>query len=212
MRLPTENLNSKKVQSRIQEFANRSRTNNERTDSVYVLECSKPESKESAIETAEELLKKYSTNSEVMYRDPTKRIRNNTNTRPSSFKEALNSEVNSVEDDPYISYPYWIEYCYKANQIYYIGWSNNVNQRITEHVMNNGALFTKIFTPIKIEEIRWYPSRSAAKEAERKVAHEYLEIGDSRDEYKSIKNFRQKESELGTELCEDEIKKYAYYA
>lgn len=216
MRLPTENPNSKEVQSRVKDFVNKSRTQEGRTDTVYVLECNKPKSKQSAIETAEELLEEYSTNdevnNEVMCRDPTKRIRNNTSTKPSSFKEALDTETNNTQDNAYISYPYWIEYCYKANHIFYVGWSNRVDKRITDHITSNGALFTKIFSPIKIEEIRWYPSKSAAKEAERKVAREYLDIGNSQDEYKSIKKFRQNKSELGAELHEDEIRKYAYYA
>lgn len=216
MRLPIENPNPKEIQSRIKDFANKSRTDKGRKDSVYVLECDKPESKESAIETSKELLEEYSTNNEIKYRDPNKKVGNKTTTKPSSFKEALNSKTKNVRDDPYISYPYWIEYCYKADNIYYVGWSNKVDERISDHVTNDGALFTKIFSPMKIEEIRWYPSKSAAKEAEGKVANEYSDIEqdqreDLQNEYNNIIDFLQHTSELDADIHEDRVRKYAYY-
>lgn len=193
MGLTIKNSNSNEIQLRIKDFVDKSRTNKEKTDSVYVLKCNKPKSKESAIETAKKLLKKYSTNGEAKYRDPNKKKRNNIPTRPSSFKEALDTDTSNMNDNRYISYPYWIEKCYKAEDVFYIGWSNEVEERIIKHVTHEGALFTKIFSPIKIEEIRWYPSKESAKKAEGSVAGEYSDI------------------KSDTDLHKDRIEKYAYY-
>ncbi|GAB7008971.1 GIY-YIG nuclease family protein [Halorubrum trueperi] len=196
MRLPVKNPNTKEVKQRIKEFVEKSHPGDEKSDSVYVLECNKAKSKESTIEAAKELLEEYPNDDEKLYLDPIKERRDNrtsSTSRPNSFEEALDTETKNMKYDPYISYPAWIEYCYNAEDIYYVGWSNKVEERITKHVVNNGSLFTKIFSPIKIEEIRWYPSKADAKKAEGSVAGEYSDIGPD------------------TDLQEDSIGKYAYF-
>lgn len=193
MRLPDKNSNIEQLESKIKDFVDKSRKDKSKTDSVYVLNCKRPNSKEEAIETSRQLLEEYSNNGDIKYRDPNKEVDNNTNTRPDSFKEALNTETSNMKDDLYISYPYWIEKCYEVENIFYVGWSNTVVERITDHITDDGALFTKIFPPVKIEEIRWYPSKKMAKKAEGSVA----------DEYSDIKS--------DTNIYEDKIKKYAYY-
>jgi predicted GIY-YIG superfamily endonuclease len=196
MSLPTEITNLDDTRSKINKIVNKSRGDEEKTDSVYVLMCSKPDSKEAAMETAKPLLEEYRTGEKIRYRDHSKEKTSRQTTKPNSFSEALKNESNEIEDDLYISYPYWIERCYKAKNIFYVGWSNDVEDRIMKHLTDDGALFTKIFPPIKIEEIRWYSSKQTAKKAEGDVADEYSDVG---------------RRPLDSDSNGDNIEKYAYY-
>lgn len=62
-----------------------------------------------------------------------------------------------------------------AEDIYYVGWTNRPTGRILDHLRaeDEGAQFTKVYQPIAIEEIRWFQSPKAAKQAEHSVAGEY---------------------------------------
>lgn len=62
-----------------------------------------------------------------------------------------------------------------AEELYYVGWTNQPIERILDHLRaeDEGAQFTKVYQPIAIEEIRWFESPEAAKEAEGSVASEY---------------------------------------
>lgn len=62
-----------------------------------------------------------------------------------------------------------------ADELYYVGWTNRPIGRILDHLRaeEQGAQFTKVYQPIAIEEIRWFQSSKAAKQAEGSVAGEY---------------------------------------
>jgi predicted GIY-YIG superfamily endonuclease len=62
-----------------------------------------------------------------------------------------------------------------AEEFYYVGWTNRPVGRILDHLRaeDEGAQFTKVYQPIAVEEIRWFESPEAAKEAEGSVASEY---------------------------------------
>ena len=62
-----------------------------------------------------------------------------------------------------------------ADEVYYVGWTNRPIGRILDHLRaeDEGAQFTKVYQPIAIEEVRWFQSSKAAKQAESSVAKEY---------------------------------------
>jgi len=68
-----------------------------------------------------------------------------------------------------------------AEKVYYVGWTNRPVGRIFDHLRaeNEGAYFTKVYQPISIEEIRWFETKEAAKQAEGSVAGEYNNFGGS---------------------------------
>lgn len=74
-------------------------------------------------------------------------------------------------------YPQWIDSAYEADEIYYVGMSNDVSRRITDHVLGtkSGAMFTKLFPPVKIHDVEYFETRKEAKKKEQEVAEDLKE-------------------------------------
>ncbi|WP_269782719.1 GIY-YIG nuclease family protein [Halobacterium wangiae] len=69
--------------------------------------------------------------------------------------------------------PSWAGEVDGANRILYVGVTVNLLKRLDEHLNNSGsgpADFTKVFPPIRILNVNWYPSYQIACQAERITA------------------------------------------
>lgn len=172
MDLPPPNSSREDIRPKVREKVAKTRSGDSRTDAVYVLKCEKPPSKQTAIDSFRNQFQEFKDPDDLEYH--TRRVKRQVPSKPDSFEDAISEDPG----DEYISYPSWIEFAYEVEDVYYVGWSNGVTDRIVKHIIGDGALFTRIFTPLSIEEIRWYSTEDAAKTAEHQVAQEYSDIGD----------------------------------
>ncbi|WP_251331204.1 hypothetical protein [Haloplanus pelagicus] len=67
-------------------------------------------------------------------------------------------------------YPNWVDHALESELLLYVGWTNDVQRRITDHLTGEGAVFTEIFPPIGI--VKLYPADTSreAKRMESQVA------------------------------------------
>lgn len=69
----------------------------------------------------------------------------------------------------------WKEEAIEANEIYYVGLTNNLLRRMREHIRGDNSYFTSIVRPVQLVDVEWFESRSKAEEAERELANSYKE-------------------------------------
>lgn len=72
--------------------------------------------------------------------------------------------------------PKWVWPAHSADKRLYIGSSKRVGYRILQHIHNDGAWFTEIFPPKKIQGIEWYArTQDNLQEIEKEKAVELRE-------------------------------------
>jgi hypothetical protein len=143
-----------------------SNTTDESKYYVYVLSCKLPDK-----ETAEKRVKN-------LYPPKTKEevrgyfIENNS----VRWNERSEAEQNRIlERESGFNPPGWFREGLRAESAYYVGYTNNVQKRIKEHLEGadaGGAYFTEVFPPTHLVEIHGFNTKSEAKEAESRVRSE----------------------------------------
>lgn len=209
--LPSRDIPRNQVYFRIKEIIDTHRGEADPLNAVYVLRCSRFESKENTIRRAKSMYDSFMIS-------PDNSSKPSASFRPSSLKEASNaaSELETEQSSSLVEYPSWIELAYEVDELFYVGWSNRIYKRITDHVVgaNDAALFTKLFPPKKIEDIHWFNTVSEARRAEPEIAMEITQYGKrppgdmySRDDI-SIDELLSSIKEFDDEY---EVSKYAYF-
>lgn len=81
-----------------------------------------------------------------------------------------------------VSYPSWVDSVLAADEIYYVGFTDDVPDRLLKHVkgLSDSANFTEIFNPEKVVSITSYSDIETAKSKEMERAyeltdHEYID-------------------------------------
>jgi len=84
---------------------------------------------------------------------------------------SIRKRANALKQ--YDSLP-WLNRCLEAHTLVYIGESSDIVRRLHEHMWDrsqNGraALFTKLFPPHYLRDLKWFPNKDAATLAEKNV-------------------------------------------
>jgi len=95
-------------------------------------------------------------------------------------QKVVREEFRLQQDAP------WVDQAQSKNKLLYVGVSQNVVNRMLEHVIAKGAgaHFTQIFPATRLLSIEWYPSKSLAYRAE-PITAQVLEEGTSDQIYVS---------------------------
>jgi len=80
------------------------------------------------------------------------------------------AERVAVNQERWAKLPWWLSVGDTYSKLLYVGVSKRVVERIYLHAIGSGARFTRIFPPIKVQSIDWYPSLAESYRAERRKA------------------------------------------
>jgi len=76
--------------------------------------------------------------------------------------------------------PWWLRQAFEANNLYYIGQTENLEKRIGEHFKKqNSSEFTTLFDPQDIERLEPQYSRNSAEYTEKRLFEAWKEIDDA---------------------------------
>lgn len=70
--------------------------------------------------------------------------------------------------------PWWVKAATNYNRLFYVGLSKRMVTRLYNHAHAKGASFTKVFPPVRLLSIDWYPTLAHSYRAEPEKA-EYLD-------------------------------------